>query len=394
MRATRRGLTYLLLVLPLDVLTAALLLAGLVVSTALQITPLGMWLLALVLRAASGLGRRRRRLVARLLDEQVPAPPLPRRDGGVLAWRRAVLADPAHWRAVGYALVKLPLSIVSLAVGTGGYVFGLVTLTYYPLQDRSFGPWWLIGLTWLTGLVLLVAGPWLTRSVVALERLLVRGLLGPSRAAQRIADLRETRDRAVADADTTLRRIERDLHDGAQARLIGVGMQLTMVRELLTAGAPPETVRSAVDTAQTTLTEAVTELRDLVRGIHPPVLDRGLEAALTTVAAGSAVPVTLEIDLPRRPSPAIESIVYFTACELLTNAGRHSGARTATIQIKVKDDKLQLLVRDDGRGGAAVFPGGGLAGLIERVRMVDGTLVVDSPPAGPTTVTVEIPGPI
>jgi signal transduction histidine kinase len=170
-------------------------------------------------------------------------------------------------------------------------------------------------------------------------------------------------------------------------------MHLTMVRELLAVGAPPERLQTAIETAQTTLTDAVSELRDLVRGIHPPVLDRGVEAALSTVTAGSAIPVTLDVDLPRRPPPAIESIVYFTACELLTNAGRHSGARSATIQITIHDDVLRLRVRDDGHGGAHPRPGGGLTGLAERVRIVDGRLMIDSPPAGPTTVTVEIPCP-
>ena len=394
--ATRRtwtGLAYLLLALPLDVVAALVLLAGGLLGAALLITPLGLWVLALVLRAANGLGGWRRGLAARLLGEQVPAPPRPQDRGGVLRWRRAVLTDPAGWRAFAYAMAKLPVSVLSLFAGTLGYVYGLTALTYFPLQEHRFGSWGLALARWLTGLALLVLAPWLLRPVLNVERMLIRGLLGPSRAAQRITELRETRDRAVIDADATLRRIERDLHDGAQARLIGVGMHLTMARELLAAEASPERLRAEIDTARAALTEAVAELRDLVRGIHPPVLDRGLAAALATVTAGSALPVTTTVELARRPPPAVESMVYFTACELLTNANRHSGARSVEMSLSFDDEILRLRVRDDGRGGAHPRPGGGLAGLAERVRTVDGRLVIDSPAGGPTTVTVEIPGP-
>ena len=386
-----KGLAYLLLALPLDVLTALTLLVGGLLGTALLITPLGAWLLALVLRAASGLGGLRRRMAARLLDEQVPAPVRLKAAGGPLGWRRAALADPIGWRALAYVLAKLPVSVLSLVIGGGGYVYGLVALTYFPLQEHRFQSWGPLLARWLAGLLLLLLAPWMLRSVLTVERMLIRGLLGPSRATQRMTDLRENRDRAVVDADATLRRIERDLHDGAQARLIGVGMHLTMVRELLAAEAPPERVRAAVDTTQDALTAAIVDLRDLVRGIHPPVLDRGLDAALATVAAGSAIPVNVTIDLPRRPPPAIESILYFSACELLTNAGRHSAARCATLHISVHRDVLRLRVRDDGQGGAYLRAGGGLAGLAERVRVVDGRLAIESPPAGPTTVTIEIP---
>ena len=393
-RRSWKGLAYLLLALPLDALTALTLLVGGLLSTVLLITPLGLWLLALVLRAARGFGGLRRGLAARLLDERVPAPARPTGGGGIFERRRAALTDPVGWRAVAYALAKLPVAVAALVIGGAGYVYGLVALTYFPLQDHRLGePWGQVLARWLTGLCLLLLAPWILRTVLTVERLMIRGLLGPSKAAQRMTDLRETRDRAVVDADRTLRRIERNLHDGAQARLIGVGMHLTMLRELLAVGAPPERLQTAIETAQTALTDAVSELRDLVRGIHPPVLDRGLEAALSTVAAGSAIPVTMNVDLPRRPPPAIESIAYFTACELLTNAGRHSGARSATVQLTIHDDVLCLRVCDDGHGGAQPQPGGGLAGLAERVRIVDGRLMIDSPPAGPTTVTVEIPCP-
>ena len=391
-RRTRQGLVYLVLTVPLDVLSAAVLLVGGLIGTVLLVTPFGAWLVAFVLRGAVRLGGRRRAMAAQLLGEQVPAPPRPDARGGLFSWRRAVLGDPVGWRALAYALAKLPVAVLSVPIGLGCYVYGLVALTYFPLVrhplDRPF-----MLLCWAAGVLLLLLAPWLLRFVLAVDRLMIRGLLGPSQATQRLAAMRETRDRLVVDADATLRRIERDLHDGAQARLIGVGMQLTMARELLAAGASPERLGAAVETAQDTLVTAIAELRDLVRGIHPPVLDRGLEAALATVAAGSAVPVTISAELPWRPPPAIESIAYFSACELLTNAGRHAGAQNAAVHVALRDGVLLLRVRDDGRGGARPRAGGGLAGLAERVGVVDGRLTIDSPPAGPTVVTVEIPCP-
>ncbi|MFG3700464.1 sensor histidine kinase [Micromonospora sp. NPDC047620] len=389
-RRSWAALAYLLITAPLDVAGAILLLAGGLVGTVLLVTPLGPWLLASVLSAAAGLGAARRATAGWLLDEHVPTPPRPDQGRGLFARRRAVLTDPANWRALGYLLIKLPLGLLSLAVGGGAYVYAVVFLTY-PLQRHGFAPWRLTVAGWALGVVLLLAAPWLVRSVLLVDRALIRGLLGPSRTAQRMRHLRETRDRAVSDADATLRRIERDLHDGTQARLVGVGMQLTLVRELLGVGASVEQIRAAVDTAQGNLTTALAELRDLVRGIRPPVLDNGLAVALATVASGSTVSVSVEVDLPSRPSPAVEHIAYFCACELLTNVNRHSAARHAVVEITDSGGVLRLRVRDDGRGGAYRRPGGGLAGLAERIQVVDGTLSVDSPPGGPTVATVDIP---
>jgi signal transduction histidine kinase len=391
-RRSRKGLAYLLLVLPIDLLSFVLLLLGSLLGTVLLLTPLGAWVLAAVLRGAAGLGGSRRALAARMLGDRVPAPARPvAADAGLFGWRRAILKDAVSWRILAYALIKPPVAVLSLALAGGFYMYGLISLIYLPFYDGELGTE-ALGIL-VTSVILLLLGPWMLRSVLGVERLMIRGLLGPTRTNQRISDLQDSRDRAVKDADITLRRIERDLHDGAQARLIGVGMHLAIVRELVGAQAPTEQIVAAVDTAQATLATAVGELRDLVRGIHPPVLDAGLEAALATVAAGSAVPVAVEIDLPRRPPPALESIAYFTVCELLTNAGRHSGARNATIRVDLRDDVLRLRVHDDGQGGAHQRAGGGLAGLSERIRVVDGRLAIDSPAGGPTIVTAEIPCP-
>jgi signal transduction histidine kinase len=201
----------------------------------------------------------------------------------------------------------------------------------------------------------------------------------------------------VDDSAARLRRIERDLHDGAQAQMVAVAMKLGLAREKLggTLGAAAEAdferALELVDAAHATAKQAITELRDLARGIHPPVLDHGLDTALATLAAGSGVPVELVAELPERPSAAIETIAYFCAAELLANVAKHSGARHATLEAVHVPGLLRVRVSDDGTGGARIEAGGGLAGLAERLRTVDGRMEISSPPGGPTVVTVEMP---
>ncbi len=213
----------------------------------------------------------------------------------------------------------------------------------------------------------------------------------------RVRELEQSRARVVDDSAARLRRIERDLHDGAQAQMVAVAMKLGLAREKLggmvekTGQADLKRVIELVDAAHCGAKEAITELRDLARGIHPPVLDQGLGAALTSLAAGSEVPVELAVDLPERPSAAIETIAYFCAAELLTNVAKHSGARHATLEAAHAPGLLRVRVSDDGTGGARVEADGGLAGLAERVKTVDGRLQVSSPPGGPTVVAVELP---
>jgi signal transduction histidine kinase len=261
---------------------------------------------------------------------------------------------------------------VCLAVGLWLFVLGVILC--------SFGFWW-------GALVIAVA---------ALElwiayRLLVAPL------PQRVRELEQSRARAVDDSAARLRRIERDLHDGAQAQMVAVAMKLGLAREKLvdtidgTAQADLERVLELVVAAHRGAKEAITELRDLARGIHPPVLDHGLGAALATLAARSEVPVELVVDLPERPSAAIETIAYFCAAELLANVTKHSGARRAALEVAHGRGRLRVQVSDDGTGGARVEARGGLAGLAERVRTMDGRLQLTSPPGGPTMVTVELP---
>jgi signal transduction histidine kinase len=213
----------------------------------------------------------------------------------------------------------------------------------------------------------------------------------------RVRELERYRAHLVDDSAARLRRIERDLHDGAQAQMVAVAMKLGLARDKLaaaigTAGpADLPRVLELVEAAHRGAKEAINELRDLARGILPPVLDQGLGTALATLAARSDVPVDLTIDLPERPSAAIETIAYFCAAELLTNVAKHSSAGRAVLQVENGPGLLRVRVSDDGPGGARVEARGGLAGLADRVAAVDGSLQISSPPGGPTVVTVELP---
>jgi signal transduction histidine kinase len=225
-------------------------------------------------------------------------------------------------------------------------------------------------------------------------------------AADRARELQERRARAVDESAARLRRIERDLHDGAQVRLTALALALGEIKENLEAAAAGADDGGAgnnragdywrtamlVGAAHKNAKETLTELRDLARGIHPPVLDRGLGAALSSLAETSAIPVALAVSIAERPSPAIESIAYFCAAELLANVAKHSGADRATISVSDHGGRLLMTVSDDGAGEARAVSGGGLAGLLERVQTVDGRLGIDSPPGGPTIITIELPG--
>jgi signal transduction histidine kinase len=209
-------------------------------------------------------------------------------------------------------------------------------------------------------------------------------------AAERARVLQEQRARAVDESAARLRRIERDLHDGAQVRLAALAMTLGEIKENLEQAGDDRTLALA-GAAHQNAKDTLAELRDLARGIHPPVLDRGLGPALGILAGTSAIPVGLTVAVTERPSPAIEAMAYFCAAELLANATKHSGAGRVTIGLREQDSGLVMSVADDGSGGARLVPGGGLAGLRERVQTVDGRLEVDSPAGGPTAVTIELP---
>jgi signal transduction histidine kinase len=263
------------------------------------------------------------------------------------------------------------------------------------LYDFIRLPWGIVTFTvTLTSLFLLwPVLPFLARGLTNVDRAMVRGLLSPSdELERRIAELESDRGVVVDTAAADLRRIERDLHDGAQARLVNLAMGLGLAKEKILEGQADETVAAMVDEAHGEVKLALQELRDLARGIHPAVLtDRGLDAALSSVASRCTVPVKVTADLPTRPAAAIEGIAYFTVSELLQNVSKHSGARSASVDVWRTDERLLIQVQDDGRGGAALDGGTGMAGLADRLGAVDGLFIIDSPPGGPTTITAELP---
>jgi signal transduction histidine kinase len=211
-------------------------------------------------------------------------------------------------------------------------------------------------------------------------------------AAERARELQQRRARAVDQSAARLRRIERDLHDGAQVRLAALAMVLGEVTENLEHADGDGHIRMLISAAHRNAVETLAELRDLARGIHPPALDRGLAPALCSLADTVSIPVDVSVRTRERPSAAIEAIAYFCAAELLANVTKHSGASRAAISVGDDQGRMLMTVTDNGSGGARLAPGGGLAGLRERVQTVDGHLGVDSPHGGPTTITIELPG--
>ncbi|MEV6876513.1 sensor domain-containing protein [Amycolatopsis sp. NPDC051128] len=388
-------------------LTVFSLLSFLVLLAAgLWLTPvlLGFLVLAGAILYVRGLGAAHRRLARALLGVSVPAPRRPELKPGLWSWVKARVGDPAGWRVAGYLLLRLPLTIAGLFAITVATLYGLAATPFaffwFPMGEQQLPVFeihtgnWAGALAWsASGLLVLVGLPWVTHAFVALDRLLVVGLLGERVLSERVRDLEASRATAVEDAALRLRRIERDLHDGAQAQLVALAMKLGLAKDELNADdLDLVQVKQLVTAAHTNAKQALTELRDLARGIHPAALDAGLDVALSTLVATSGIDARVTVDLPRRPPPSLETILYFSAAELLTNAAKHGRAATS---VEVTDDHevLRLRVRDRGPGGARIVPGGGLAGVAERLRTVDGELTVTSPPGGPTEVTARVPLP-
>ncbi|GAA4531246.1 sensor histidine kinase [Amycolatopsis samaneae] len=386
---------------PLSLVTV---LVGLVLGIALSPLLLGLLLLGGAVQYARLLGGAHRRLAGVMLGVRAPAPRPAELKPGLWGWLKARAGDPFGWRSVGYLVLRLPLAIAGPFLLVPATIFGFAA-TSYPvlwtlLGGKRLAVFDIYSRTWpgtllwgAGGLLVLVALPWVTHLLVALDRLLVVALLGQRALSERVRDLEESRATAVEDAALRLRRIERDLHDGAQAQLVALAMRLGLAKDELTG----ETVdvgqvRELVTAAHANAKQALTELRDLARGIHPAALDAGLDIALSTLVASSGIDARIEVELPRRPPPSIETIVYFSAAELLTNAAKHA-ATPVLATISEHDDVLRLRVSDGGPGGARVVTGGGLAGLTDRLRTVDGELAIGSPAGGPTVVTAEIPLP-
>ncbi|MGI5513732.1 sensor histidine kinase [Streptomyces sp. CA-106131] len=404
-------LCYLLLSLPLGIAMFTYSVTMFSLGAGLLVTFLGIPVLAAALAGCRGFGMLERARARGLLGLEVAEPePLSPKGRGAMAWMGAMLKSGTSWRHMLYTVLQFPWAVFSFTVGVTLWVNGWGMLTY-PLWFWVFPAYvgqggiqlygdeahhvyldnpFEITVTALVGLLFTLATPWIVRGLTTVDRLLVHGLLGPSRLATRVVELESDRGVVVDTAAADLRRIERDLHDGAQARLVALAMDLGLAKEKLTED--PHAAARMVDEAHGEVKTALQELRDLARGIHPAVLtDRGLDAALSAVASRCTVQVRVEVDLPSRPAPAIEGIAYFTVSELLQNISKHAQASRATVDVWRVEDRLLLQVTDDGLGGADASAGSGLAGLAGRLDAVDGILVVDSPPGGPTRITAELP---
>jgi signal transduction histidine kinase len=379
------------------------------------ITFFGLAIIGLSVRSARGIGRINRGLARRHLGEDIeePAPFAPR--PGFFGWLQSALRDRTGWRAMAYVFIKVPFTFFAVFVAfsvwwdafwclvfpfTGAQqppVFGVLRGIWSPRYIGTFNQGANAFVVFMTGVVLVFVAPWVVRLTVNIDRYIMRAFLGPDAVVLRVRSLEQARAQTVDSSAATLRRIERDLHDGTQAQLVALAMRLGMAKEKLADAEhlDLEQVRQLVDDAHSGAKEAIVELRDLARGIHPPALDIGLEGALSTLAARSTVPTELKITLTARPTPAIEAIAYFCVAELLANVAQHANASQTVVTCAQHGAWLRLVVRDDGRGGAEPSSAGssssGLNGLADRVRAVDGRIDIESPLSGPTVVTVDLP---
>jgi len=343
----------------------------------------------------------------------IPRQPAARYPWGSPRGIAAAARSQAVWRQVCYHFLAAPaLAAVALAA-VGTWLAGLIYVCVYAFSwglpagsmlHRGLyadpGTYHLpriLGLQvdiWLTlaGVAMLLAAPRLTAWAQALDVWVARALLGPSRAEElehRVEHLSKTRAGVVDAADAERRRLERDLHDGTQQRLVSLAINLGMARTQVNTA---EEARQAIADAHEEAKSALAELRDLIRGLHPAVLeDRGLDAALSGVSARMPIPVRLSVDLPRRPAPVIEAVAYFVVSEGLANIVKHAQASQAEVVVSRAGDRLHIIVTDDGVGGANPARGTGLTGLSKRAASVDGTFEIDSPPGGPTLLTVDLP---
>jgi signal transduction histidine kinase len=344
-----------------------------------------------------------RRRAALVLEEPIPERYRRGQPGaGWFARLRAAAADPATWKDFAWTGIcgVLGFAISLAAIVLWGVVLGLVTL---PAWQWSLPEPVELGLFEVdsTGLAFAVAGGalllvpicgWLVQGLTALELAMMVPLLRPPRGeelAERVDVLTTSRAGAVDAQAAELQRIERDLHDGAQARLVALALSLGMAEDKL--DSDPAQARELLAEARGEARTALTELRDLARGIHPPILsDRGLEAAITALAARSPLAVTIEADVEPRPPAAVEAAAYFVVAEALANATKHSDAERVLVRLARRGDVLVVEIADDGRGGADAN-GSGIVGLQRRVGALDGTLTVVSPPGGGTTLHAELP---
>jgi signal transduction histidine kinase len=383
----------------------AVLVAGTIgFASSIIAAPVGVVLAWLASMAAAGIGRVERSRASALLDLHVAAPHRPL-EGSF--WRRLLqrATTASRWRELFYVGIQPLTSSLAFSLVVSAWA-GSLALALLPAYLRALpderARFWLFDVTTVpsslavagVGVVgLVLVAPWITLGVGALLGRLVRGLLGPGAEAAfeaQVTELQASRTAAVDTAESERRRIERDLHDGAQQRLVALAMDLGMAQDRF--DTDPEGARQLVAEAHQEAKAALAELRDLVRGFQPAILtDRGLDAALSPVVARLPIPVVLDVRIDHRPSTVVESAAYFIVVEALTNVAKHAEASRATVTVERATGRLAIAVTDDGRGGADASFGTGLAGLEERVRSLGGRMQLISPVGGPTSLFVELP---
>jgi signal transduction histidine kinase len=399
---TWRETAYLLIDLAVGVVGFTFVVTGLSLGVGLLITLIGLPVLGLTLlgcRGGAWLELRR----ARLLGLQLPDPPPLERTGSLFRRLSRPLVDGVGWRAAAYFALMLPVGIVAFTVTLTIWstALGLLTLPAWawslPHGGAQFGDsyyWdrpWQLAVSTVAGAALTLLAPWVVRGLAIADRGLVRGLLGTSRRAleERAEVLSDQRSRTVDASIEERRRLERDLHDGAQQRLVSLGMDLGIALEKL--DADPEAAKALLREAHGDVQLALRELRDLARGIHPAVLtDRGLDAAVSGLAARSPVQVRVRGSLAERPPASVEATAYFIASEALANVAKHADANSAEVALELTDGRLRVEIADDGRGGADPH-GTGLQGLADRAAALDGSFTVVSPVGGGTRIITELP---
>ncbi|HJP80430.1 MAG TPA: sensor domain-containing protein [Pseudonocardiaceae bacterium] len=356
--------------------------------------------------ATRGYADQHRLWAGKHLGIAIARPYKPAPEGWWLARIRGHLTDRQTWRDLAWLLVQatagmfLNLLPISLLLSAGWYLIlpFLFSVTPPGVFDTNYGLFRVdsVGTAFITyafAVVAFVLFRLLTVPIMLANGRLNRWLLGPVQSealARRVVQLTESRADTVDTQAAELRRIERDLHDGAQARLVSLGMSLGMAEEMLASN--PQAAQNLLAEARESTGLALSELRDLVRGIHPPVLaDRGLDGAVRALAMASPLPVEVTVELPGRPPAPVESAMYFAVAETLTNVAKHSGATSAWIRVSYTDGTLGAMVGDDGRGGASATSGGGLHGIERRLSAFDGIVHIASPLGGPTIVTMELP---
>jgi signal transduction histidine kinase len=405
---TLTATVYLLVSMFIGLTWLVVLTVGLSLGLGTLIIWVGVLVLALTVLAWRGGAWLERRWVRAMLGVPIPDPYRPAPTGSLWHRARVVTSDPATWKDLAYLVVLFPLGLIWFVVTTTLWTaaIGLLTapLWYWVPDDGgvaliSDGDRGLLVidtlpealLAALVGAALCVAAAWAVKGMAAAHAAVAVALLGPSQAQlqARVEALQASRDRAVDSAEAERRRIERDLHDGAQQRLVALAMDLGMARAKLETD--PAAATALVGEAHEEAKRALAELRDLARGIHPAVLaDRGLDAAISALAARSPVPVGIEVATGRLPGP-VESAAYFVVAEALANAAKHARATEIGVRISRHRDLLIVEVIDDGVGGADPAKGSGLRGLADRVAAVDGRLDITSPAGGPTVIRAELP---